>query len=129
MALGDANDPFSFHGYNYVANNPVNLKDHNGKSYEDCITWCNAEFETCFLEVGDVYSDCLTWAYILYLLCKVDRWNQVYNKVDCDAIYEDRQSNCEERREIRLMLCEEHYENCLQDCSDKWSCSLSWTAP
>ena len=30
-ALGDAEDPFSFHGYNYVYNNPVNSDDPMGE--------------------------------------------------------------------------------------------------
>ena len=52
-ALGDANDPFSFHGYNYVANNPVNLRDPFGRQQ------CPEQYWECMSEAAFKLEDCI----------------------------------------------------------------------
>jgi len=61
-ALGNADDPFSFHGYSYVANNPVNLRDPFGRQR------CPEQYWECMSEAAFELEDCIDGCMRIYAI-------------------------------------------------------------
>jgi len=125
-ALGNADDPFSFHGYSYVANNPVNLKDQTGRSYATCMVGCYIEKGFCKSMAYVKYGACMIWAWVKYEDCKYknrEQWGLGDNYyVECRTKYEDDKLTCEVRKDLDLEDCENEFEDCKSDCASKWHC-------